>query len=71
MIRVNECIINEKLIKYATPYFVSPKEGVEVGYPLPSTKITFIDNSEVVFERMDINILFSELEKIKQTNNEE
>ena len=63
MIRVNQYIINEKLIKVAVPYFMPPEEGIESGYPPPATKITFTDNSELIFKNMDVNILFNELER--------
>lgn len=65
MIRVNQFILNEKLIKFATPYFSVFKEGIASSFPPPTTKIVFVDNSEMIFECMDTNQLFTELEKSK------
>ena len=64
MIKVNQFIINETLIKFAIPYFTPPKEGNATSFPIPATKIVFTDNSEMIFECMDINQLFIELEKV-------
>lgn len=66
MIRVGAYILNEKLIKYAVPYTIIPETGVAKPYPTLATKITFVDNSEMVFESMDCNFLFNELEKIQE-----
>lgn len=48
MIRVNEFIINENLIKAAVPHVEPLKDGVH-GFPPPSTKILFTDGTETVF----------------------
>lgn len=62
MIKVGMYILNEELIKVAMPYFIPPKEGVTCNpYPPPNTKIIFTDNTELIFECMDCNALYSEL----------
>ena len=68
MIKVNEYIINEKLIKVASPHFIPSEEGMICGYPPPATKIIFIDNSELIFKGMDCNFLFTEMNKIEKSN---
>jgi hypothetical protein len=66
MIQVGGVILNEELIKVAMPYFKVPQEGHCLPFPPPSTKIIFTDNSELIFENMDVNCLFTELNNIKK-----
>ena len=67
MIRVNEFIINENLIKAAVPHLEPLKNGVQ-GFPPPSTKILFTDGTETVFFGLDVQSLFIELDRVKNNS---
>jgi len=69
MIRVNEFIINENLIKAAVPHIQQVKDDATFcGYPPPSTKILFRDGTETVFIGLDIHLLFTEIERVKNNS---
>lgn len=57
MIEINEFIINETLIKAATPY-VKPLEEGEYGFWPQGTKILFTDGTEKVFMGLNTHDLY-------------
>lgn len=59
MINVNGIIINEKLIKTATPHVVQAQDGEAFFAPVFGTRIIFTDGTEQVFKNFDTSFLYS------------